>query len=66
MNFALLLFVGVLAFLLAHSNHPALGMLIGGLAIAWMVVAPFLENSISSFHYPRRRPGPPTRRPPKR
>ncbi len=66
MNLMALLFFGVLAFLLARSNHPAIGMLLGGLVIAWMVVVPFLENSISSFHYPRRRPGAPPRRPPRR
>ncbi|MEI6559298.1 MAG: hypothetical protein WCO00_12910 [Rhodospirillaceae bacterium] len=58
------LFFGVVALLLARSNHPALGLLIGGLVIAWMVAAPFLENSISSYRI--RRPGPPPRRPRRR
>lgn len=66
MNLMIPLVVGVLALLLARSNHPAIGMILGGLVIAWMVVVPFLENSISSYYHPRRRPGPPPRRPPPR
>ncbi len=58
------LFFGVVAFLLARSNHPGIGMMIGCLVIAWLVVVPFLENAISSHHYPHRRP--PPRRPRKR
>ena len=65
MNLMIPLIFGVLALLLAQSNHPAIGMVIGGLVIAWMVVVPFIENAISSYHHPRRRPGPP-RRPPRR
>ncbi len=61
MTLMLPLFFGVVAFLLAQSNHPAIGMVIGGLVIAWLVIVPFLENSISSYHYPHRRPRPPPR-----
>ena len=64
MNLLIPLILGVVALLLARSNHPAIGMLLGALVIAWMVAAPFLENTISSYHYPRRRPPPP--RPPRK
>ena len=66
MNLMIPLLFGVVGLLLARSNHPAIGMLIGALVIAWLVVVPFLENSISSYHFPRRRPGAPPRRPPPR
>ena len=65
MNLFLLLLAGVIAFLLAQSNHPSLGIGLGALVIAWMVVMPFLENAIFSRHYPHRRPPPPSRRRPR-
>ena len=68
MNLTLVLFGIVLAVILAHANHAALGLLVGAVALAGLVIVPWIENAISAQRIERRpgkRPGP-TRRPGRR
>ena len=57
MNLPLFFFLIILAVILAQSNHGFLALVLGGLAIAWLVIAPWLEHQISAHaHLPRSSP----------
>ena len=56
MNVALVVFLGVVAVILARSNHPSVGLLIGAVVIGWLVIAPMIHQFISADHIPRRPP----------
>ena len=58
MNLWLVLFGVVLAVILAQANHGVLAMIIGGGALACLVVVPWIEHAITAD---RIRPRPPPR-----
>ena len=60
MHLWLVLFGVVLAVILAGANHAGLAVVVGGVALACLVVVPWIEHAISADRI-RRRPGPPRR-----
>lgn len=61
MNVALVVFLGVLAVILARSNHPSVGFLIGVLVIGYLVVAPMIDHFIRADRIRTPPPRPPGR-----
>ena len=65
MSLWLVLFGVVLAVILAQANHGALAMIIGGVALACLVVVPWIEHAITADRI-RPRPSPRSSRRPGR